>query len=106
MFDVDYYDREGNAYSYKFEKSGYDKLYINNTDEYLVVDLCFVDEDGYLVYDDDCSIVAKSKNCCMDIDGKIYIPLCDAEYDKDGNIIKEYSIHQLHYDRFGNAYPY
>ena len=34
MFDVDYYDREGNAYSYKFEKSGYDKLYINNTDEY------------------------------------------------------------------------
>lgn len=106
MFDVDYYDREGNAYSYKFEKSGYDKLYINNTDEYLVVDLCFVDEDGYLVYDDDCSIVAKSENCCMDTDGKIYIPLCDAKYDKDGNIIKEYSIYQLHYDRFGNAYPY
>ncbi len=106
MFDVDYYDREGNAYSYKFEKSGYDKLYINNTDEYLVADLCFVDEDGYLVYDDDCSIVAKSENCCMDTDGKIYIPLCDTEYDKDGNIIKEYSIHQLHYDRFGNAYPY
>lgn len=103
-YDVSFMDEKGNRYAFDFDKGGYDRFYINGTDEYLNADLCYIDGNGYLHYDDDLSIKAKDKTCCVDEDGSIYYPAKYSYFNKDGSI--NYNGAVLNYDRFGNAYTY
>lgn len=103
---VQYEDHDGNTYTYNFDKKGYDYLYINGTEEYLVADLCYLDKDGYLVYDDDLSITAKDEHTCVDTDGAVYYPVKYSSFNKDGSIEYEFNIENFSYDRLGNAYVY
>lgn len=104
--DVIYQDYEGNTYTYNFDKKGYDYLYINGTDDFIVADLCYFDKEGYLVYDDDLSITAKDEHTCVDTDRTIYYPVNYTEFNKDGSIEYEFNSSNFSYDRLGNAYIY
>lgn len=104
--DVPYIDYEGNTYTYNFDKKGYEYLYINGTDNFIVSDLCYLDKDGYLVYDDDLSITAKDEHTCIDTDGTIYYPVNYTKFNKDGSIEYEFNSSNFSYDRLGNAYIY
>lgn len=108
---VDYYDRtfideKGNRYSFDFDKSGYDKLYINNTNEYLYAELCYINSEGYLHYDEDMSITAKDETSCVDKDGSIYYPAKYTAFNSDGSIEYSFNSANFNYDRFGKAYTY
>lgn len=65
LYDVSFMDEKGNRYAFDFDKSGYDRFYINGTDEYLNADLCYIDGNGYLHYDDDLSITAKDETVVL-----------------------------------------
>lgn len=106
FYNVVYYDKTANKYTYDFDKSGYDKLYINSTDKYYDADLCYLDTDGYLCYDDDMSIVVKNENECVDTDSKIYYPVSTTTFNKDKTINHKMNSSNFSYDRFGNAYTY
>lgn len=103
-FEVVFYDRDGNTYRYDFDKSGYDALYKNGTDEFLDSDLCYVDTDGMLYYDKEMNIVAKDRTCCVDKNGNVFYPANYVDFNKDGTISYDYKL--LHYDALGNAYTY
>lgn len=105
-FSVTFQDVDGNKYAYNFDKSGYDYLYINGTQERLDTDICYVGTDGYLYYDDDMSIVVKDSTCCVDEDGSLYYPARFTAFNKDGSVNRSVSMNNLSYDRFGNAYTY
>lgn len=102
---VFYKDREGNQYTFS-EKTGYDRLYINGTDESLNADLCYLDKDGYLVYDEDMSITAKDETSCEDTDGTVYYPAKYATYNEDGSVNYHFNRENFSYDRFGKSYTY
>lgn len=102
--DVTFYDNDGNAYNYDFDKHGYDYLYINGTQEKLNADLCYLDENGLLYYDEKMNIVAKDNASCADENGNIYYPVKYSEFNKDKSISYEHSL--FSYDREGNAYTY
>lgn len=104
--DVVFTDTEGNKYKFDFEKTGYDYLYVNSTDEYLNTDFCYIDSKGYLYYDDDMSITAKDETCCIDTDGSIYYPAKFTTFNKDGSIKYVYNSGNFKYDRLGKAYTY
>lgn len=104
--DVVYYDEEGNTYTYNFDKTGYDYLYINKSEERLYTDWCYLNSDGYVVYDDDMSVTAKDKNCCIDVDGQIYYPVKYSVFNKDGTIRYVYNQNDFSYDRLGKAYTF
>ena len=99
-------DRKGNEYSYDLDKKGYDYLFINGTDECLFTDYCYLDEDGYLVYDSDLSITVKDKYTCVDTDGTVYYPVKYVKFTKDGEIKYSFNPDNYHFDRLGNAYTY
>lgn len=102
--DVTFYDKNGNTYNYDFDKSGYDLLYINDTDEVLDADLCFVDTNGILFYDKKMDIVVKDNTSCADREGNIYYPVDRVTFNKDGSI--ECDLSFSYYDAVGNAYTY
>ena len=104
--DISFKDAKGNKYTFDFEKSGYDKLYINGTDKFLNADLCYLDKTGCLVYDEDMSITAKDEQSCVDKDGSVYYPAKFAAYNKDGSVNYSFNSSNFSYDRFGNAYTY
>ncbi len=104
--EITFQDTDGNEYSYDFDKAGYDYLYINGTQERLNSDLCYVDSDGYLHYDEDMSIVAKDSTCCVDEDGSLYYPARYVTFNEDGSIDYSFNIDVFSYDRFKNAYTY
>lgn len=102
--DIPYYDKAGNTYRYDFEKNGYDYLYINGTQERVVADLCYLDKDGVLYYDETMDIVAADNTSCVDKNGNVYYPVQFSKFRKDGTISYDYSL--FSYDRAGNAYTY
>lgn len=106
MYEVVHYDRAGNTYTYDFEKTAYDYLYINNTQERLNTDWCYLDSDGYVVYDDDMSITVKDKNSCVDTDGQLYYPVQFTTFNKDGTMEFAFNSNNFDYDRLGKAYTY
>lgn len=103
---ITYADRDNNKYSYDFDKKGYDYLFINGTDKCLFTDYCYLDEDGYLVYDSDLSITAKDEHSCVDTDGTVYYPVKYTNFTKDGSMEYSFNASNFNYDRFGNAYTY
>lgn len=102
--DVICYDKYGKEYGYNFAETGYDYLYSEN--EMLNADLCYLDENGILYYDDDMSIVCKDETCCIDTDGTIYYPVKFSEITEDGKIEYYQTKANFSYDKFGNAYVY
>lgn len=105
-YNVSFIDSDSNKYTFDYDKSGYDKLYINNTDKYLNADLCYIDSNGYLVYDEDMSITAKDETCCVDKDGSVYYPAKYTFFNNDGSINYTFNSGNFSYDRLGNAYTY
>lgn len=106
MSGASFLDADGNKYTFNFEKSGYDRLYINGTDEYLNSDLCYLDENGLLIYDDDMSISAFDESSCKDTDGKLYYPAKFSTFNEDGSVNYSFNSANFHYDRLQNAYTY
>lgn len=106
MSGVSFLDADGNKYTFNFEKSGYDRLYINGTDEYLNSDLCYLNENGLLIYDDDMSICVFDENTCKDTDGELYYPAKFTTFNKDGSLNYSFNSANFHYDRLKNAYTY
>lgn len=104
LYDVVFYDTSGNEYTYNFDKSGYDKLYINSTDKALNTDLCYLNENGYLYYDRDLSIIADGENECIDTEKRIFYPIKCSRFNKDGTINCHILSENLKYDRYGKAY--
>lgn len=104
LSDVSYYDKDGNIYNYDFDKHGYDYLYINATDERLIADLCYLDENGFLYYDKEMNITAKDNSSCADKNGNLYYPVKYSVFKEDKTI--SYTFHSFSYDREGNAYTY
>lgn len=99
-------DRDNNKYKYDFDKKGFDYLFINGTDECLYTDYCYLDKDGYLIYDSDLSITVKDEYTCVDTDGKVYYPVKYTNVKKDGTIKFYFNPSNLNYDRLGKAYTY
>lgn len=106
LSDISFTDTDGNQYTFDYESSGYDKLYINGTSQYLNADLCYIDENGYLVYDEDMSITAQDEQSCADEDGTVYYPAKFTTFNKDGSVKYSFNSANFSYDRFGNAYTY
>ena len=104
--DIVFTDNYGNKYTFNFDKTGYDYLYINGTDECLNANLCYLDSNGYIHYDDDVSITAKDETCCVDNDGSLYYPAKFTTFNKDGTINYSYNSANFKYDKFGNAYTH
>lgn len=104
LYDVVFYDTSGNEYTYNFDKSGYDKLYINSTDKALNADLCYLNENGYLYYDRDLLITANGGNECIDTEKRIFYPIKYSTFNKDGTINCHILSENLKYDRYGKAY--
>lgn len=105
-FDMVFTDADGNKYTYNFDKAGYEYLYINSTEERLLADLCYLNADGYLCFDDDMSITARDESSCADIDGTLYYPARFSSFDKNGSIKYDFNSANFSYDRLGNAYTY
>lgn len=105
-YNVSFIDSDSNKYTFDYDKSGYDKLYINNTEEYLNADLCYLNSKGYLIFDEDMSITAKDESCCVDENGLIYYPAKYSVFNNDGSINYTFNSGNFAYDRFGNAYTY
>ncbi len=106
FYESVYEDTEGNEYTYDFEKTGYDYLYKNKTDERVTTDLCYLNQEGYLHYDSDMSVTAKDESSCIDSDGTIYYPAQYTTFDENGKIIYSFNSGNFAYDRLGNAYTY
>lgn len=104
--DMVYTDAQGNTYTYDFDKTGFDYLYINSSDKRLNADWCYLDGNGYVCYDDDMSITAKSETFCADEDGSKYYPVPYSTFNKDGTIDYSFNSSNFKYDRLGNAYTY
>ncbi len=105
-YDMSFIDIKGNNYTFNFDLSGYERLYINDTDEYLNADLCYINSKGFLFYDEDMSIIAKDETSCIDEDGSIYYPAKYTTFNKDGTIKYSFNSANFNYDRYGNAYTY
>ncbi len=104
--DIIFTDDYGNKYTFNFDKTGYDYLYINGTDECLDANLCYLDNKGYIYYDEDVSITAKDETCCIDDDGSLYYPAKFTTFNEDGTINYVYNSGNFRYDRLGNAYTH
>ncbi len=104
--DMSFTDADGNRYTFDFETSGFDKLYMNGTDEYLNTDLCYLNKNGYLIYDEDMSITAQDEHSCVDEDGTVYYPIKYSEFSEDGSVIYSFNSANFSYDKFKNAYTY
>lgn len=104
--DIIFTDRHNNTYSFNFDKTGYDYLYINNTDARLNADLCYLDQDGFVVYDEDMSITVKDEYSCTDTDGSLYYPVQYSSFSENGEIIYHYLSSNYKYDMLKNAYTY
>lgn len=105
-YNVVFTDADGNSYTFDFDKGGYDYLYINSTDKRLNADLCYLNSERYICYDDDWSIIAKDENSCVDTDGSIYYPARFACFNEYGSIRYSFNSANFRYDRSGNAYTY
>lgn len=103
-YDVVFTDADNNRYTFDFDKSGYDYLYINSTGERLNADYCYLNSEGYLYYDDDMSITAASEDYCVDTDGSVYYPSKYTTFNKDGTIKYHFNSANFKYDRLANAY--
>lgn len=87
IFDVPLYDRDGNTYSYEPEWFVMGD-YVSQNGERLDGDYCYLDSDGYLVYNEN---LVPCEECW-----------CDYYYDEQGN--KYYSLHgnPVYLDENGN----
>jgi len=102
MADVVYFDENGGEYRYRFKDKGYDVLFDSEGTGY-DADLCYLDANGYFVYDEAMSItVSADKTHCVDSRGEVYYPLRMARFDKNGSI--QWSQKDFYYDRAGNTY--
>lgn len=104
--DVSFVDKNKNKYTFNFQTSGFDKLYINGTNDYLPAELCYLDENGYLIFDEDMSITARDEHSCIDADGSVYYPAEFSSFNKDGSVNYSFNSANFNYDRFKNAYTY
>lgn len=99
-----FYDKENNKYSYNYDKGGLFFLYINDTNEKVDADLCFVDDKKCLYYDIKRTITISNAKC-SDESGKIYYPISSTNFSSKGEI-KSTDIKIKGYDRDGTAYSY
>lgn len=102
----DFKDEEGNVYSFDFDKTGFDYLYINKTSKSLPADLCYLNEEGYLIYDEDMSILSDNPDHCTDTDGKKYYPVSLCKFDDDGNRYYHHNTSLNNFDRLSKPYHY
>ncbi len=104
--DMTFKDSEGNSYEFDLDKTGYDYLYKNSSNEALNADLCYIDKNNFLYYDKNITITAENENQCTDKKGYIYYPVKYVKYYRDGTIKCTLNTSNFSYDRLGKAYTY
>ena len=91
---VPYYDKNGDKYSYSFDSNTQKGIYTNvNTGEEYENEHCFVDENGYLVYDENSSFVeqdAKNVKMYKDSDGNIYYWASGIFWNENAKLLDSY----------------
>lgn len=92
---VPYYDKEGNKYLYSFDANEQKGYYTNlSTQEIYENEYSFVDEDGYLVYDEEHNFERQENienvRTYKDSSGKTYYWASNISWDKDGNLLDIY----------------
>ncbi|MFR5875711.1 MAG: hypothetical protein ACLUFN_04405 [Eubacterium sp.] len=92
---VPYFDKNGKKYGYSFDSNTQKGTYTNVfTGEEFDNKYCFVDENGYFVYDSEHKFVlqknSKYSNQYMDINGKIYYWASGVSWDKNGKMYDSY----------------
>lgn len=104
--DMIFKDSEGNSYEFDFDKTGYDYLYKESSNESLNADLCYIDKNNVLYYDKNITITAENENQCTDKKGNVYYPVKHVTYHRDGTIKCTLNSSNFSYDRLGKAYTY
>ena len=99
-----FYDKDSNKYSYNYDTGGLFYLYINDTNEKVDADLCFIDDEKCLYYDAKREITVSSGQC-FDENGKIYYPISGTRFSSKGEI-KNTEVEIKGYDREGRTYSY
>lgn len=91
IYDVPLYDREGNIYTYEVKLSLYINDYIDQNGNRFDGDYCYLDSEGYFVYNE--TDFTPCEEC-----------LCDYYYDKQGN--KYYGLWggAIYWDEDGNFF--
>ncbi|MBE6719376.1 MAG: hypothetical protein E7571_01810 [Ruminococcaceae bacterium] len=85
--EVPFYDRDGNVYFYMTDEQMHIYFLSDKTGEKLDSSLCFVDEDGYFVYNSDGKIILSEDGfSATDEQGNRYLPAALAIWNKDGQM--------------------
>lgn len=90
LYDVPLYDHEGNTYIY--EPAFLTTDYIDQNGNALSGDYCYLDSDGYLVYDDS-GALTPCEECW-----------CDYYYDSQGNKYYDLGYGQIYWDENGDIF--
>ncbi len=85
---VPFYDRDGNVYLCAKDENYITYFYREGTEEKLDMKQCFVDKDGYFIYDDKGNITLSADGfSAEDKDGTAYSPAALVIWNKDGTMI-------------------
>lgn len=98
--DVLYYDRNGESYIYEENKYSFESSETGKIYDYIY---CFVDEDGYFVFDaagaendyNSTIIFDETIGDYCDEDGNIYYYADEVSWDSEGNLVDNYLGHSL-----------
>lgn len=88
---IDMYDRDGNKYVYTVNGLFEPSVYVDENGNEYDSDKCFIDSDGWFIYDDNGSLKVEEDyewNICVryeDADGNKYFQLGDASFQIDEN---------------------
>jgi hypothetical protein len=88
-YDVIYYDIDLNEYKYDVDEDTYDGYFVNqSTNEKLLADKCYIDEQGYLFYDENDELVASDDYTTFtDSQGNTYYFATDVYWNSSGDMV-------------------
>jgi hypothetical protein len=93
---VPYYDKDGNKYIYSFSSETLKGVYTDvHTGETFENEYCFVDDNGYFVYDSECSFAklenSQIYNNYVDDNGNNYFWASSVYWNENGNLFDSYN---------------
>ncbi len=103
--DIVFYDENRQPYRFDFAKKGFDYLFDENGNSY-DADLCYLDGDSVLFYDEQMTVTVGADGKCRTEDGSLCYPVKYVETDEDGNYQLDFTDKHPYYDSKGNGYVY
>lgn len=99
-------DEAGEVYTYDFEKTGFEYIYSQDKNIKLRSDLCYLDSNDKLVFDEKMDIFAVGYNHCEDDENNKYYPINYIRERSNGVTKCDWIDNAISYDRLGKAYTY